>query len=388
MLFDPGLGIVLRGDRRDEEGPVRRLQEEKFAGELRHDSTYRRILSGSSGTQGVDEPVFRAVHFLPNPSGTFVQPDIVMASLAPRPFRNLDGRAGRMRREKIRGSDRVDVSLQFSQNRFQPRWSLEPPVAKEFRVERRDDDAGSARGVPARIEPTLLETVLVGADRRAPDDEVRIDEEESDPVTTQQLLETGTEPGSCRARGTGPDVTRAVGALRKPDPAGTSPEASAVARDAGGELRVDRFIATEERQVSMGGSRRDDLDPIAVLQPRERREQVLIVSLHEVGLRATVEVGPGRGSPTTTVITRRVELPLIRHRSIRPLLQVGQESLAEPRRGKHLGEDRRNANRDRSFAAFLLEAIKEPEDREIALGRGLVEPRFPVRPTTMAEDPR
>src|SRR3989454_11643747 len=414
-------------------------------------------------------------------------------SLTPRPFRNLDGRAGRMRREKIRGSDRVDVSLQFSQNRFQPRWSLEPPVAKEFRVERRDDDAGSARGllmlmesledqrckmvrmgggsllrgvgvvgdllsqgelpvrdtpvpqavhpmfamklqvgavprisvvrtpaldagprvprknrdfppagrgervrllgrkarsVPSRIETTLFETFLEGADRRAPGDEVRITEEESDPVTTQRFLETGTEPGSCRARGTGPDVTRAVGALRKPDPAGTSPEASAVARDAGGELRVDRFIATEERQVSMGGSRHDDLDPIAVLQPRERREQVLIVSLHEVGLRATVEVGPGRGSPPTTVITRRVELPLIRLRSIRPLLQVGQESVAEPRRGKHLGEDRRNANRDRSFAAFLLEAIKEPEDREIALGRGLVEPRFPVRPTTMAEDPR
>src|SRR2546421_4646353 len=152
MLFDPGLGIVLRGDRRDEEGPDRCLQEEKFAGELRHDSTHRRILWGSSGTQGVDERVFRAVHFLPNPSGPVVQPDIVMASLAPRPFRNLDGRAGRMRREKIRGRNRIDVSLQFSQNRFQPRWALEPPVAKEFRVERSDDDAGSARGLLMLME--------------------------------------------------------------------------------------------------------------------------------------------------------------------------------------------------------------------------------------------
>src|SRR5437899_12306465 len=109
MLLDPGHGIVVRGDRRDEEGPVRRLQEEKFAGELRHDSTYRRILSGSSGVQGVDEPVFRAVHFLPNPSGTVVQLDIVMASLAPRSSRNLEGRAGRSRREIIRGRYRIDV---------------------------------------------------------------------------------------------------------------------------------------------------------------------------------------------------------------------------------------------------------------------------------------
>src|SRR5207247_8883657 len=115
-----------------------------------------------------------------------------------------------------------------------------------------------ARSVPSRIETTLFETVLVGADRRAPGDEVRIHEEESDPVTTQQLLETGTEPGSCRACGTVPAVIRAVGALRDPDPAGTTSDASSVARDAGGELRVDRFIATEERQVSMGGSRHDD----------------------------------------------------------------------------------------------------------------------------------
>src|SRR5256886_8106341 len=111
-----------------------------------------------------------------------------------------------------------------------------------------------SRSVPSRIETTLFETVLVSADRRAPGDEVRIHEEESDPVTTQQLLEPGTEPGSCRARGTGPDVTRAVGALRKPDPAGTSPEASAVPRDAGGELRVDRFLATQQRQGVHGGS--------------------------------------------------------------------------------------------------------------------------------------
>src|SRR2546421_1807463 len=118
-----------------------------------------------------------------------------------------------------------------------------------------------ARSVPSRIETTLFETVIVGADRRAPGDEVRIHEEESDPVTTQQLLEPRTEPGSFRPRGTVPNGTRAVGALRKPDPAGTSPEASAVARDAGGELRVDRFIATEERQGALGGSRTRGPDP-------------------------------------------------------------------------------------------------------------------------------
>src|SRR5947208_10224852 len=53
-----------------------------------------------------------------------------------------------MRREKVRRGDHVDLPLEFSQDRFQPPRALEPPVAKELRVERRDNDAGSARCLP------------------------------------------------------------------------------------------------------------------------------------------------------------------------------------------------------------------------------------------------
>ena len=87
MLLHPRLRIVLRGDRRNEEGPVRRLEEEKLAGELRHDSAHGRIFSRSGRTQDVEERIFRTVDVFPDPSRAVVQPDPVVAPLAPRPFR-------------------------------------------------------------------------------------------------------------------------------------------------------------------------------------------------------------------------------------------------------------------------------------------------------------
>src|SRR5437660_2639154 len=222
-----------------------------------------------------------------------------------------------MRREKVRGSRHVDLSLEFSQDRFQPPRALEPPVAKELRVERRDDDAGSARGLPmfpkglddqrcemvrmglgslpggirvvqhllpqseapvcdapvpqsvhpvfavefqvgavpgvsivgaphldarprvpredrdfaptgcrervwlvwrkarsvaGRVETALAQAVFVRADWRAPGDEVRIYEEVPEPVPPNDLFEAGTEPSLRRSDGTGPFVSRAIGA--------------------------------------------------------------------------------------------------------------------------------------------------------------------------------
>jgi len=137
----------------------------------------------------------------------------------------------------------------------------------------------------------------------------------------------------------------------------------------------------------VGRGRHDNLDSIDLLEPRERRKEVLIVGLDEVPLCAFVEIGPGLGGVSTVPVPRRFELLPIRERAGGPFIQVRDESVAEPRSHKHLGEDGRNADRDRSLATFFLKAIQEPQDREIAFGRGLVEPCFPVRPTAVAEDP-
>jgi hypothetical protein len=86
-------------------------------------------------------------------------------------------------------------------------------------------------------------------------------------------------------------------------------------------------------------------------------------------------------------IARGLELSTVRFRAARPLFQVFQESLAKPGCRKHLGEDGRDAHRNRSLAALLLEAIEDPEEREIALGGRFMEPRLAVGPLSVAEDP-
>src|SRR6267143_1812904 len=70
-----------------------------------------------------------------------------------------------MYREKVRGGDGVDMSLEFSEDRFQPPRTIKPPMAKELRVERRDDDAGPAGGlvmVPKRLDDQGCEMVRMG----------------------------------------------------------------------------------------------------------------------------------------------------------------------------------------------------------------------------------
>src|SRR5467141_2678879 len=88
-----------------------------------------------------------------------------MAPLAPRPLRKADRRTWRMRRKKVRGRDHADLSFEFSQHRFQPLRAFKPPMAKELGVERRDDDAGSARGLlmlPKGLNDQGCEVVRVG----------------------------------------------------------------------------------------------------------------------------------------------------------------------------------------------------------------------------------
>src|SRR5207244_10120572 len=96
VLLHPRLRVVLRGDRRNQEGPVRCLQEEELSRELRQDSTRDWTLAPANRPRGLDERIFRAIHFLPNPARVVIQPDPMMTALAPRAFREADRGTRRM----------------------------------------------------------------------------------------------------------------------------------------------------------------------------------------------------------------------------------------------------------------------------------------------------
>src|SRR2546430_14363855 len=101
-----------------------------------------------------------------------------------------------------------------------------------------------------------------------------------------------------------------------------------------------------------------------------------------------MELGPCNGAATGACVAGCVKVSPVRVRAACPFLQVRREPVAEPGGRQHLDEDGGEAERDGPFTILGLEAIQEPEDRKVTLGGGFVEPRFPVGPATMAEDPR
>src|SRR2546428_11378821 len=146
VLLPPRLRVVLRGDRRNQEGPVRCLQEEELSRELRQDSTRDWTLAPANRPRGLDERIFRAIHFLPNPARVVIQPDPMMTALAPRAFREADRGTRRMLGEKARGGCRLGLSFEFLKHGLPAPRALQPPTAKKLGVGGGDDGARMAGG--------------------------------------------------------------------------------------------------------------------------------------------------------------------------------------------------------------------------------------------------
>src|SRR5579862_772287 len=96
VLREARLGVVARGPRRDEKLPVRRLQQQQLPSHLSDEAPQQRAALPSGRRGERPQVVFRLVDHLPGPLGVFVQPDPVVAALAPRPLeqrdRGLDGK--------------------------------------------------------------------------------------------------------------------------------------------------------------------------------------------------------------------------------------------------------------------------------------------------------
>src|SRR5580765_6852068 len=77
-----------------------------------------------------------------NPGVTRIEPDGEMAVLTPRRSSRLNDLLRRMRGQIFarRCEPEIPFVSSVANELFQENWSFEPPVPKQFRVERRDDD--------------------------------------------------------------------------------------------------------------------------------------------------------------------------------------------------------------------------------------------------------
>src|SRR4029077_15226040 len=98
----------------------------------------------------VDHRLRCSIELRINPGITRIEPDGEMAVLTPRGSTELNDLLRRMRGQIFtRGCQREILFVCCVANElFQENWSFEPPVTKQFRIERRDND---------RVEPDFAD---------------------------------------------------------------------------------------------------------------------------------------------------------------------------------------------------------------------------------------
>src|SRR5215217_1723688 len=88
------------------------------------------------------------------------------------------------------------------------------------------------------------------------------------------FLDSSPHAGSRSSRPRFPGSARTIGALRKPASRRRSTEDAPMLRDPYRKLEPDTLVPREQRQVTVGGGRANDLDLARRLQGAERRDEV------------------------------------------------------------------------------------------------------------------
>ena len=215
-------------------------------------------------------------------------------------------------------------------------------------------------------------------------DHERLGEETGDALGGQELLEAGlADPSSLL------DIGGAVGALGQPDRAGLAAEVTLVRGDAEGELREERGVACQKRRIAMGRHARDDLDGAPILEAAKGPDDVASVAVPEVvqdgGVCVTVQASEAASSrvgvPPRSLCLRAVDVALGRgDLGAQIRLEVGEDLGV----GELVGQDGREADGQPGLDPFGNEVAEHVEQRQIRLGRCLVNPFLAVGPAACA----
>ena len=160
----------------------------------------------------------------------------------------------------------------------------------------------------------------------------------------------------------------------------------AVRRDRGAHLALHRRVARQEREVAVGRAAGDDLDRAALLEPPEPRHQIGTERTHEVLERSAVEPLPALGERGEPRFAGAREPGAVLGRGGDLLLQVAHELAVEIGVRELLAQDRAQIEGDAERAA-LRALMQHAPQRQVRLGRRLVEPVDAVGPSTVVEHP-
>jgi hypothetical protein len=165
-------------------------------------------------------------------------------------------------------------------------------------------------------------------------------------------------------------------------------EVMAIGGDAGSDLRGDGLVATQEREVAVCRGGGDNLDVPGVLQAAKRSDEIPLVAHQEVIRDSPIEVGPRTGQVLGVTISAGSEVLAVPFREPRSLFEVPEEPVPKSPGGQGLGEHGGDAHRDSRAMPFASQAIHHPQNRDVALRGGFVEPVLAVGPAAVPQNPR
>jgi hypothetical protein len=214
-------------------------------------------------------------------------------------------------------------------------------------------------------------------------DEVGLDEGEADSALGEEGGDAapGDPPAEAgrdeRPRGPG-------GALGHPEPARAPPEVAPVRREADVELPLGRRVGGEEREKAVGGGGGDRLDLSFSRHPGEGGDEVPAQGVEE--RENPLVVCPPRPGEKLGPVAVSGELARVARGRHEPVADVLPEPAREAGVPQLLAEDRRQADRRLPRDPVLVERSHGRQEREVGLGRRLVEPVGAVRPDAVSED--
>ena len=248
------------------------------------------------------------------------------------------------------------------------------------------DQVGRARRrVPLRRRPAAPRAAAGGRSRGRPGHEVRVDERVDEPPRGEEGWDRAArDPPAVPGRHESPGGrSRALG---EPEAVRGPAEVATVSREADVDLSLGGRVGREEREEAVRRRRGDRFDPPRLRQPGERGDEVPAESVEEREPLFIVGA-PGARERLGFVAVPR-ELARVAPRRPEPVRHVPAERAREARVAQLLAEDRRQADRRLPRDPLGVELTGGGDEREVRLGRRLVQPVGSVRPDPVAEDRR
>ena len=184
------------------------------------------------------------------------------------------------------------------------------------------------------------------------------------------ILEHGLEPGRVRALG-------------KPDALGREAEEPSRRAQTDAELRLDGG-AVEERQVTMGRGRGEDLHMAGPCEVGERADEIApearAIRLAQPAKRVDVEARERRAGMIVGV-DEPAYVPLGAAHLVVDVLEIAHVDVVV---GELLEQDRREADDDAERDTRVAQIVEQHEERQVRTEHRLVDPFLAVRPATRA----